>query len=40
MPLFSRYRVNAFEQERWKDADYLSSGEDFGSDDDDDWDDD
>ncbi len=35
IPLFSRYRVNAFEQERWKEADYLSSGEEFGSDDDD-----
>ncbi len=34
LPLFSRYRVNAFEQARWKEADYLSSGEEFGSDDD------
>jgi ribosomal protein S27E len=25
-PLFSRYRVQAFESERWKDADYLSNG--------------
>jgi hypothetical protein len=25
-PLFSRYRVQAFEAERWKDADYLSDG--------------
>jgi ribosomal protein S27E len=32
-PLFSRYRVSAFEAERWKDADFLSSGAEFGSDD-------
>ena len=25
-PLFSRYRMQAFEGERWKDADYLSNG--------------
>jgi ribosomal protein S27E len=31
-PLFSRYRVSAFEAERWKNADFLSSGADFGSD--------
>jgi ribosomal protein S27E len=31
MPLFSRYRMQAFETERWKDADFLSSGADFGS---------
>jgi ribosomal protein S27E len=30
-PLFSRYRMTAFENERWKNADYLSSGADFGS---------
>jgi ribosomal protein S27E len=30
-PLFSRYRVGAFETERWSDADFLSSGADFGS---------
>ncbi len=34
LPMFSRYRVSAFEAERWKDADFLSSGGDFGSDDD------
>ena len=33
LPMFSRYRVSAFEAERWKDADFLSSGADFGSDD-------
>ncbi|MDP2825555.1 MAG: DUF4178 domain-containing protein [Sulfuritalea sp.] len=32
-PMFSRYRVGTFEAERWKDADFLSSGADFGSDD-------
>ena len=31
LPLFSRYRMNAFESERWKNADFLSSGADFGS---------
>ena len=31
LPLFSRYRVNAFETERWKDADFLSNGADLGS---------
>jgi hypothetical protein len=30
-PMFSRYRVSAFEAERWKDADFLSSGAEFGS---------
>jgi ribosomal protein S27E len=30
-PLFSRYRISAFENERWKNADFLSSGADFGS---------
>ena len=34
LPMFSRYRVASFEAERWKDADFLSSGADFGSDDD------
>ncbi|MCM2288731.1 MAG: DUF4178 domain-containing protein [Sulfuritalea sp.] len=34
LPLFSRYRVGAFEAERWENADFLSSGGDFGSDDD------
>ncbi len=34
-PMFSRYRVSAFEAERWKKADYLSTGEEFGSGDDD-----
>jgi ribosomal protein S27E len=33
LPMFSRYRVGTFETERWKDADFLSSGADFGSDD-------
>jgi hypothetical protein len=40
LPMFSRYRVSAFESERWKDADFLSSGADFGSDDSDDGGDD
>jgi hypothetical protein len=31
LPMFSRYRVGTFEAERWKDADFLSSGADFGS---------
>ncbi|MCK9380537.1 MAG: DUF4178 domain-containing protein [Sulfuritalea sp.] len=31
LPMFSRYRVSAFEAERWKNADFLSSGGDFGS---------
>ncbi|MDK9704235.1 MAG: DUF4178 domain-containing protein [Sulfuritalea sp.] len=31
LPLFSRYRMQAFEVERWKDADFLSSGIDFDS---------
>ena len=41
-PLFSRYRVNAFESDRWKNADFLSSGADFrsGKDGDDSGDDD
>jgi hypothetical protein len=30
-PMFSRYRVQAFEAERWKDADFLSTGADYGS---------
>ena len=30
-PMFSRYRLQSFEAERWKDADFLSSGADFGS---------
>ena len=33
LPMFSRYRVQSFEAERWKDADFLSTGADFGSDD-------
>ncbi len=33
LPMFSRYRLQAFEAERWKDADFLSSGAEFGSDD-------
>ncbi len=33
LPMFSRYRLQAFEAERWKDADFLSTGADFGSDD-------
>jgi ribosomal protein S27E len=33
LPMFSRYRVSAFEAERWKDADFLSSGADFATDD-------
>ncbi len=32
-PMFSRYRMQAFEAERWKDADFLSTGADFGADD-------
>jgi ribosomal protein S27E len=32
-PMFSRHRVSSFEAERWKDADFLSTGADFGSDD-------
>ncbi len=31
LPMFSRYRVSSFEAERWKDADFLSSGEEFGT---------
>ncbi|MCX7149317.1 MAG: DUF4178 domain-containing protein [Rhodocyclales bacterium] len=31
LPLFSRYRMTAFEIERWKNADFLSSGADIGS---------
>jgi ribosomal protein S27E len=30
-PLFSRYRMTAFENERWKNADFLLSGADIGS---------
>jgi ribosomal protein S27E len=30
-PMFSRYRVAAFEAKRWEDADFLSSGAEFGS---------
>ncbi len=30
-PMFSRYRVSSFEAERWKDADFLSTGAEFGS---------
>lgn len=30
-PLFSRYRITAFETERWKNADFLSSGADLGA---------
>jgi len=36
LPMFSRYRVASFEAKRWEDADFLSSGADFGSDDGDD----
>jgi ribosomal protein S27E len=36
LPLFSRYRVSTFEAERWKNADFLSSGADSGSGDDED----
>jgi hypothetical protein len=31
LPMYSRYRVGTFEAERWKDADFLSSGADFGT---------
>jgi ribosomal protein S27E len=31
LPMFSRYRLQAFEAERWKDADFLSTGADFDS---------
>ena len=30
-PMFSRHRVSSFEAERWKDADFLSTGAEFGS---------
>ena len=30
-PVFSRYRMGAFEAERWKNADFLSSGADLDS---------
>ena len=30
-PVFSRYRMTAFEIGRWKNADYLSSGAERGS---------
>ncbi len=33
LPMFSRYRVAGFEAERWQDADFLSSGAEFGEDD-------
>jgi ribosomal protein S27E len=39
LPMYSRYRVGTFEAERWKDADFLSSGADFGTGDDDGGDD-
>lgn len=31
LPMFSRYRAQAFEAERWKQADFLSNGDEFGS---------
>jgi len=31
LPLFTRYRMTAFEVERWKNADFLSTGGDFGA---------
>lgn len=40
LPMFSRYRVSAFETKRWENADFLSSGGDFGSDNSDDGGDD
>jgi len=30
-PMFSRHRLQSFEAERWEDADFLSTGTDFGS---------
>jgi ribosomal protein S27E len=39
LPMYSRYRVGTFEAERWNDADFLSSGADFGIGDDDGGDD-
>jgi ribosomal protein S27E len=33
LPMFSRYRVHTFEAERWKNADFLFTGADFGSED-------
>lgn len=33
-PMISRTRVSAFETERWKKADYLSTGQEFGPDED------
>jgi hypothetical protein len=32
--MFSRYRVQAFEAKRWEEADFLSSGAEFGTGDD------
>ena len=32
-PMFSRHRVSSFEAGRWEDADFLSNGAEFGSDD-------
>jgi hypothetical protein len=29
--MFSRHRVSSFEAARWKDADFLSNGAEFGS---------
>jgi ribosomal protein S27E len=34
LPMFSRYRVQAFEAKRWEEADFLSSGAEFGTGDD------
>ncbi len=31
LPMYSRYRVAGFEAERWQEADFLSTGEEFGS---------
>jgi hypothetical protein len=31
LPMFSRYRVADFEAKRWENADFLSSGAEFGS---------
>jgi ribosomal protein S27E len=39
-PMFSRYRVSSFEAERWEDADFLSTGAEFGTEDSDDGGDD
>ena len=32
-PMFSRHRVSSFEAARWEDADFLSTGAEFGSND-------